>query len=75
MMNGGSTSMEMLSAGDHVLLMMLGVTVVIIALRAIARANRLKREALAREARVARQRSTDEGAPVRDGPRTPVGHH
>jgi hypothetical protein len=67
--------MEMLGASDHVLLMMLGVTVVIITLRAIARANRIKRQTLAREARVAKQRSTDEGAPVRDGPRTPVEQH
>ncbi len=43
-------SMEALSGSGHVLLMMLGVTVVIITLRVIAREHRIKRQASARQA-------------------------
>jgi hypothetical protein len=42
-----------------VLLMLTGVTVVIIALRAIARANRIKRQALAKETADAGRRSAE----------------
>ncbi len=49
--------MTTFDGSDMVLLMLTGLTVVIIALRAIARANRIKRQALADEAADATRRS------------------
>jgi hypothetical protein len=62
--------MEPMSGTDLVLLMVLGVTVVVITLRAYARAERLKREESAKQRTGSRRRSTDDDTPAAAGRRT-----
>lgn len=58
-------TMEALSGSDHILLIVLGVTVFIITLRVVAREHRIKRQASARPpATVSRRPSTADGSRV-----------
>jgi hypothetical protein len=61
--------MEPMGGSDHILLIMLGVTVVI-TLRAFARAERLKREASAKQRPGSGRRSIDENTPAGTGQET-----
>ncbi|WP_432937172.1 hypothetical protein ACQPXM_24520 [Kribbella sp. CA-253562] len=62
--------MEPMGGTDLVLLMVLGVTVVVITLRAYARAERLKREESAKRTTGSRRRSTADDTPAAAGRRT-----